>query len=173
MDINQLGNKYFGGVDILEIEGVSHATVLTLMSELGPDGIKEFATAKHFSSWLRLAPNNKITGKKVINSRILRGSNRIKIALRQAANVIGNLKEGDLAGFFKRVAFRKGRQAAISATARKLAVILYHMLSGKQPYKPTEMHLALAQKRKQKLVARMKKDISKFGISGEDLGIAS
>lgn len=70
MDINQLSYQYFGGVDMLEIEGISHATVLILMSELGPDGIKEFATAKHFSSWLRLAPNNKITGKKVINSRI-------------------------------------------------------------------------------------------------------
>ena len=173
MDINQLGYQYFGGVDMLEIEGVSHSTVLTLMSELGPDGIKEFPSSKHFSSWLRLAPNNRITGKKVINSRIPRGSNRIKIALRQAANVIGNLKEGDLASFFKRVAFRKGRQAAISATARKLAVILYHMLSDKQAYKPTEMYLTLDEKRKQKLVARMKKDMSKFGISGEELGVAS
>jgi len=49
---------------MLEIEGVSHATVLTFMSELGPDGIKEFATAKHFSSWLRLASQQQNYGEK-------------------------------------------------------------------------------------------------------------
>ena len=48
----------------MAIEGVSHATLLTLMSEIGPDGIKKFATAKQFASWLRLAPNNKISGGK-------------------------------------------------------------------------------------------------------------
>lgn len=172
MDLNQLSFQYFGGVDILEIEGISYSTVLTLMSELGPEGIQEFASAHHFSSWLRLAPNNKITGKKVFNSRIPRGSNRIKVALRQAANVIGNLKEGDLAAFFKRIAMRKGRSAAINATARKLAVIIYNMLSKRQAYQPSEKYLMLDEKRKQKIVARIRKDLTTFGISKEEIALA-
>ena len=54
-------------------------------------------------------------------------SNRLKIGLRQAANAIGNLKDTHLSDFFRRVAYRKGRPAAISATARKLAVIIWNM----------------------------------------------
>lgn len=124
MDLNQLAFKYFSGIDLMAIEGVSHSTILSLISEVGPEGFKKFPTAKHFTSWLRLAPNNKISGGKILSNRVPKGSNRLKIALRQAANAIGNLKDTHLSDFFRRVAFRKGRQAALSATARKLAVIL-------------------------------------------------
>jgi len=77
--------QYFGGVDLLEIPGVSFSTVLTLMSEIGPDGLKEFPSSKHFTSWLRLAPNNKVSGGRVMSSKVQKGSNRIKTALRNAA----------------------------------------------------------------------------------------
>ena len=50
--------QYFGGIDLMEIEGVSHATVLIIISEIGPEGFAKFPTAKHFTSWMRLAPNN-------------------------------------------------------------------------------------------------------------------
>ena len=76
----------------MKIEGVSHATVLTIMSEVGPEGFKKFEIAKQFASWLRLAPNNKISGRKVLSNKIPKGSNRLKITLRNAANAIGNLK---------------------------------------------------------------------------------
>jgi len=90
----------------MAIEGVSHATILTLMSELGPGGMKKFKTGKQFTSWLRLAPNNKISGGKVLSNKTSRGSNRIKIALRNAANAIGNLNDSYLTRFFKRIGFR-------------------------------------------------------------------
>ena len=76
----------------MAIEGVSHSTVLTLISEVGPDGFSKFPSAKHFTSWLRLAPNNKISGGKVLSHRIPKGSNRLKIALRQAANAMEGTK---------------------------------------------------------------------------------
>ncbi|WP_207428318.1 transposase [Pedobacter sp. SYSU D00535] len=73
--------------------------------------VKKFPTAKHFSSWLRLAPNNKISGGKTLSNHIHKGSNRLKIVLRNAANAVGNLKESDLGRFFKRIAFKKeGKQ---------------------------------------------------------------
>ena len=77
------------------------------MSEIGPEGFKKFSTSKHFTSWLRLAPNNKISGGKTLSNRVPKGSNRLKIALRQAANAIGNLKDTHLSDFFRRVAHRK------------------------------------------------------------------
>ena len=72
----------------MKIEGLSHATILSIMSEVGPDGFRKFETAKQFASWLRLAPNNKISGGKVLSKKVPKGSNRLKIALRNAANAI-------------------------------------------------------------------------------------
>lgn len=172
-NLNQVSFRYFGGVDLLAIEGLSHSTVLSVMSEIGPEGFKKFETAKQFASWLRLAPNNKISGGKVLSHRIPKGSNRLKIALRQAANAIGNLKDTHLSNFFNRVSFRRGRQAAVSATARKLAVILWSMVTKGMPYRPPTEYLFLDQKRKMKLVSGIKKKIAKLDLKPEDLGFVN
>ena len=169
ININLLSYQYFGGVDLLAIEGVSHSTALTLMSEVG-HGINKFESAKQFASWLRLAPNNKISGGRILSNKLPKGSNRLKIALRQAANAVGNLKDTALSNFFKRIAFRKGRMSAISATARKLAVIIWNMITKKVPYKTDSQYEFLDQKRKRK-VMEMKKLIHKFDITPDDLGL--
>jgi hypothetical protein len=159
-------------IDLLAIEGMSYSTVLALMSEVGIEGIKKFKTAKHFTSWLRLAPNNKVSGGKVLSSKVPKGSNRLKIALRNAANAIGNLKESTpLRDFFQRISFRKGRVSAISATARKLAVIIWNMIVKGVPYVNPAGYLFLDQKRKLGLVKRIRKQIDKFGLTNEDIGI--
>jgi transposase len=170
---NQVAFKYFGGVDLLAIGGMSYATVLSIMSEIGPDGFKKFKTAKQFTSWLRLAPNNKISGGKVLSHKLPKGSNRLKIALRQAANSIGNLKDTHLSNFFKRIAYRKGRTAAVSATARKLAVIIWNMITKSVPYSPPTEYLFLDQKRKRGLVKRIKNQINKFDLNPQDLGFVT
>jgi transposase len=172
MDLNQLSYQYFNGVDLMKIEGVSHSTVIALMSEVGPEGIKKFGSAKQFTNWLRLCPNTKVSGGRVLSSHLPKGSNRLKIALRQAANVVGNLRDTHLSDFFKRVAFRKGRQAAVSATARKLAVIIWNMLSKGVQYQPPTQYLFLDEKRKLKLVQRIKKNIVKLDLKPEEVGFA-
>lgn len=172
-NFNQIAFQYFNGVDLMAIEGLSHSTILSIMSEIGLEGFKKFQTSKEFASWLRLAPNNKVSGGKTLSNRIPKGSNRLKIALRQAANAIGNLKDTHLSDFFRRVAFRKGRQAAISATARKLAVIIWTMVTKKVPYRPPKEYLFLDQKRKLKMVKRIKKNIVKFAILPEEIGICN
>jgi transposase len=173
IDLNQAAYQYFGGVDFMSIEGLSHATILTIMSEVGPDGFSKFPSGPAFASWLRVAPNNKISGGKVLSSRTPKGSNRLKIALRNAANTIGNMTDTHLSNFFKRVCYRRGRVAAISATARKLAVIIWNMATKKIPYNPPIPYLFLDQKRKLKLVARVRKTINKFDIKPDDLGFAT
>ena len=82
------------------------------------------------------------------------------------------MKDTHLSDFFKRVAYRKGRQSAVSATARKLGVIIWTMITKKVQYQPPSDYLFLDQKRKLKLVARIKKNISKFELKPDELGFA-
>lgn len=174
IDLNLKSYQMFEGTDLLAIEGMSYSTVLTLMSEVGIEGIKKFPSAKHFASWLRLAPNNKISGGKLLSSRVPKGSNRLKIALRNAANAIGNLKDSTpLRDFFHRINFRKGRVSAVSATARKLAVIIWNMVVKGVPYENPEGYLFLDQKRKLGLVKRIRKQIDKFQLTNEELGLVT
>jgi transposase len=133
-DVSTLSNRMMG-VDLFSIEGISHGTVMTFLSEMGND-IFKFKTAKQFTSWLRLAPNNKVSGGKTISSRTPRGKNFLAIALRNAANSIGLMKKGALKSFFSRIAFKKGRAAAITATARKLAIIIWNMVTKQEQYQP-------------------------------------
>ena len=118
-------------------DGVAHNTVMALISEVGMD-IKKFETAKKFASWLRLSPNNKISGGKILSNRTPKGRNLLSLAFRNAANTITQRKDGALKIFFSRIAFKKGRGAAISAKARKLAVIIWNMVIKQVPYLPIE-----------------------------------
>lgn len=180
IDLNQASYQYFGGVDLMAIEGLGHSTILSIISEVGPEGFSKFETAKHFTSWLRLAPNNKISGGKLLSSKTPKGSNRLKIALRNAANppaeragAIGNLKDTHLSNFFNRVCYRKGRTVAVSATARKLAVIIWNMIVKQIPYKPPTDYLFLDEKRRLGLATRIRKQIAKFELSNAELGIVT
>jgi len=170
MNMNQIAYQYFNGVDLMSIEGVSDRTVIALMSELGPEGFKKFPTHKHFTSWLRLAPNNKISGGRKLSRRVGKGSNKLKTALRRAANVLGNLKDSHLGQFFRRIAFRKGRVAAITATARKLAVIIWKMVVEKVPYNPPNPYEFRDQKRS-RLLKEMRNKINKLNVSHMELGL--
>ena len=171
--MNQVSYQYFEGVDLMAIEGVNDSTIMAIISEIGLEGIKKFGSAKQFTSWLRLAPNNRISGGKVLGHHLPKGSSRLKIAFRLAANSIGNLKEGHLSDFFKKINYKKGRATAVSARARKLAVIVWNMLVKGTPYDPPTEYLFLDQKRKLKLVSRIKKNIAKFELKPEDVGFGN
>lgn len=136
MDIQRLSKKMIG-VDLFAIESISSSTVMSFLSEIGND-IYKFKTAKHFVSWLRLAPNNRVSGGKTISSKTPRGKNKFALALRNAANTIERKKDGLLVSFFRRIAYKKGRAAAITATARKLAVIIWNMIIKKTSYVPID-----------------------------------
>ena len=77
-NLNLVAYKYFEGVDLFAIKGVSHAKVLSIMSEIGLKGLVKFSSAKQIASWVRLALNNKISGVEILSHRILKGSNRLK-----------------------------------------------------------------------------------------------
>jgi len=169
-DMNLISYQYFEGVDLMEIEGFNEALVMCLISEVGLEGIKKFQSAKQFTSWLRLSPNNKISGGKVLSHHLPKGSSRLKIAFRNTANAIGNLKEGWLVDFFKRINYKKGRAAAVSALARKLAVIVWNMITKTTKYNPPSQYLFLDEKRKRGIVKNIRKKIAKFALSVEEFG---
>lgn len=162
MDLSMLSYQYYG-VDLFAIPSVSFSTVMTLLSEVGED-IYKFESSKHWASWLRLAPNNRISGGKVISSRTPKGKGHLTMSLRNAANTVGNSKEGQLAAFFKRIAFKKGRGAAITATARKIAIIIYNMIVKKEEYKPTPL-IIHDEKMKRRIIANTEKRLIKIGFS--------
>ena len=108
-------------------------------------------------------------GNKTLSNRVPKVWQGLKIAIRNAANAVGNLKDSDLGKFFKKIAFRKGRQAAITATARKIAVILWNMVTKKQSYQPRNTYQFLDEKRR--AIAQLRKKISKFGIDPNELGV--
>ena len=171
-DMNRISCQYFEGVDLMEIEGFNEGLVMCLISEVGMEGIKKFQSAKQFTSWLRLAPNNKISGGKILSHHLPKGSSRLKIAFRNTANAIGNLKDGWLVDFFKRINYKKGREAAVSALARKLAVIVWNMITKATNYNPPSKYMYLDEKRKLNIVKHIKKQIAKFDLSKEELGYA-
>ena len=141
---------------------------MTIISELG-HGYKKFSTSKEFTSYLRLAPNNKISGGKLLPGKTPKGKNILSKAFRDAANTVGLKKTGSLQAFFKRKAYQKGRGAAITATARKLAVIVWNMLMYKNDYCPMSEEI-YDHKIKQRAIVNINKKIKRLGISHEELG---
>jgi transposase len=156
-----------GGVDLSQIDGVNINTILTLMSETGFELKQHFKTAKHFASWLGYAPNRKITGDKVISSRTPKVKKPLTAAIRQAANSAGNSKTR-LGDFFRRIAYRKGREVAIIATARKISVIIYKMLETGQDYSYSYANEEI-DKLKNTQIKKIQRTIKKFDIKKDEL----
>jgi transposase len=158
-----------GGVELLQINGVGATTLLTLISETGLD-LSKFKTAKHFASWLGFVSNLMVSGGKVISSRTRKKTNPLAKAIRDAANAAGNSKSR-LGDFFRHLAYRKGRPVAITATARKISVIIFKMLSEGKPfcyeYDQKESESLIVNKLKQ-IVKTMKK----YSISKNQLELA-
>jgi transposase len=117
---------YATGVDLTAVEGIDELHALTLVSELGTDFTK-WPTVKQFASWLGLCPNWQKTGGKVKSSRTRRGKNRAAHALRLAAWSLMRSSSA-LGAYLRRQRSRLGAPKAITATAHKLARIVYHLV---------------------------------------------
>jgi transposase len=116
------------GVDVTQIYGMKSTTALTVFSETGP-GLKEkFPTEKQFLSWLNVVPDNKITGGKVISSRVKRKKNKAGLAFRDAASSLWKA-HNPLGEYLRRKKAISGGRQAIVATARKIASIYYKMVT--------------------------------------------
>jgi transposase len=120
------------GVDLTRINGIEVSTALSVISEAGTD-MSRFPSAGHFASWLGLCPGTRITGGKVMSGRTKRVANRAAQALRLAAAALRTSKSA-LGAYFRRMCSRMDKPKAITATAHKLARLIYTMLTKGQEY---------------------------------------
>jgi transposase len=152
---------YAVGLDLTEIEGISELTALTIISEIGP-GVSKFPTVKKFCSWLGLCPNWKKTGGRVKSSRTRPGVNRAATAFRLAAHGL-HRSQGALGAFLRRLKSRLGAPAALTATAHKLARIVYLALKHGLPYVRKSQQEYEAQM-KEKQVKALKRKARQLGL---------
>jgi transposase len=120
------------GVDLTQVDGLDALTVQTILSVTGTD-MSCWPSAKHFASWLHICPNNKITGGKIHKRGTLPTQNRAAKALRMAALTLVR-SDSALGAFLRRVRAKHGAPVAITATAHKLARIIYAMLKNRTAY---------------------------------------
>ncbi len=114
------------GVDLTRIDGIDVATALTLVSEIGTD-MGRWPTVKHFSSWLGLCPGTKKSGGKVLSSKTQPSANRAAAALRLAATSLYRSRSA-LGAYLRRMSAKLGKAQAVTATAHKLARLVYSLL---------------------------------------------
>ena len=151
-----------GGVDLTQIDGIAPYTALKLISEIGTD-MHRWPTEKHFTSWLTLAPKNKITGGRLISSRTQPSANRAAAILRMAAMSLGRTQTA-LGAFYRRMAARLDKPQANTATARKLAILVYRALKGELVYRDPGADAYDLQQRT-RLVRRLRQRAATLGFS--------
>jgi transposase len=121
-----------GNADLSQIHGITPYSALRLISEIGTD-MSRWRTCNHFTSWLTLAPKNRISGGRLLSSKTEASANRAATILRLAALNVGRTQTA-LGAYHRRLAARIGKPKAITATARKLAILVYRTLSGEITY---------------------------------------
>jgi transposase len=151
--------KAISGVDVTEVCGISESCALKIMSEVGLD-MSKWKTQHHFTSWLGLAPNTKVSGGQVISSKIDKKKQNAGQAFRIAANSLYHSKN-PLGDFYRRIRAKSGAPKAVVATARKLAIIYYMMVSKKEAFNPSAL-VDFQEKFKEKKINQLKRKIAKL-----------
>jgi transposase len=154
------------GADLSQIDGIGPYTAVRLIAEIGTD-MTRWPTEQHFTSWLTLAPRNKISGGRLLSSRTQPSANRAAALLRMVAMSLSRTQTA-LGAFYRRLAYRVGKAKAITATARKLAVLVYHVLNGDFVYQDPGAEAYDAQHRK-RVIRNIRQRAATLGFALLDL----
>jgi len=149
------------GVDLTQVAGLNMLSVLIILSEIGVD-MSRWRSAQAFCSWLGLCPGNKISGGKILSSRTVPVINRVSILLRNVAPSVGRTDTW-LGIFHRRMRARLGPAGANTATARKLACIIYHLLKFKEDYIDVDC-LIYSEKMRTQRIAKLCKQAEELGF---------
>lgn len=121
------------GVDLTRIDGLNENTAQLILTELGLDICQKWPTEAQFTSWLGLCPNHEISGGKLLKRGTRKVVNRVANALRMCAQSLLNSKSA-LGAYARRMRSRKDTPVAITATAHKLARLIYRTIKYGQEY---------------------------------------
>jgi transposase len=165
-DIRTPLHRLTGGADLSQIDGIGPHAALQLIAEIGTD-MSRWPSAAHFTSWLSLAPNNKISGGRLLSSRTQPSANRAAAILRRCAMSLMRTSTA-LGAFYRRLAARSGKPTAITATARKLAILIYRVLCGDISYSDPGAE-AYAQLHRTRLLKSLCKRAQQLGHALVDL----
>ena len=150
------------GTDLTQIHGIGPFLALRLVAECGTD-LSRWPTAKHFTSWLTLSPGCKISGGKVLSAHTRKTSNRLTVALRLAATTVGRTNTA-LGAFYRRLAARIGNAKAVTATARKIAILFYNAMRFGMNYSdPGADHYE--QQYRERVVKQLHRRAAQFGFT--------
>jgi transposase len=163
------------GVDLTQIDGIDELTALKVISEIGLD-MTRWPTGKHFASWLGFCPGNKLSGGKRYRMRSKPTANRAATALRLAAQGLVN-SHSALGAYYRRMRTRLGAPKAITATAHKLARLVYSMLRYGTAYVDAGQQ-AYEQKYRDRVLTNLQRRAKAFGyqlvhVEDRDGGVAS
>ena len=159
-DVRQILANW-AGVDLTRINGLAATTVMKILTEIGPD-LARFETVKHFCSWLGLCPATKISGGKVLSSGTKRSANRARQALKMAAMSLSH-SDSALGAFYRRLCGRMDKPRANTATAHKLARMVYFMLTrGEAFVDQGQQHYE--EQQRQRSVAALKRRATALGF---------
>ncbi|MBI1959081.1 MAG: IS110 family transposase [Candidatus Rokubacteria bacterium] len=150
------------GVDLTQLDALGPYNALRLLAEIGTD-MSRWPTEKHFTSWLTLAPHNKISGGRLLSSKTQPSANRAAGVLRMAAMSLGRTNTA-LGAFYRRLAYRVGKAKAITATARKLAILVYRTLKDGLVYRDPGAAAYDAQHR-DRVVRRLRQQAANLGFT--------
>lgn len=150
------------GVDLTAVDGIDVLLAQDIIAEIGWD-MSPWPTEKHFASWLGLAPNHKSSAGKIKSRQSKQTNNRANKALRLAAQSVGRTQSA-LGAFFRRIKAKHGAPVAITATAHKIARIIYSMLKHRQPYlDPGAQHYD--EQQRQRLLRNLQRQAKKLGLA--------
>jgi len=149
------------GVDLMKVCGLNLLSVLMLIGEIGVD-MSRWRSARAFCSWLGLCPGAKISGGKVLSRRTRQVNNRAATILRLAAWAAGRTDTW-LGRFYRRIKARRGAPKAVTATARKLACVIYHLLKYQEEFVPVDI-LLYEVKAQDNRLRRLRKEAEAMGF---------
>lgn len=149
------------GTDLTQIHGIGPFLALRLIAECGTD-LSKWRNAKHFTSWLTLSPGCKISGGKVLSAHSRKTTNRLTAHLRLAAVTVGKTHTA-LGAFYRRLAARIGKAKAVTATARKIAILFYNAMRFGMNYKDPGAD-QYEQKYRERVLKQLHRRAAEFGL---------